>query len=119
MKMVEQIGSGITRMKDLMSEVNLPLPEFHYHGMFTVIFQRPVDFEKWVNQWDRQLSENRITILKSIYQNPNVSKRELKDIVGIGSTAIDNNIDFLRKNGFLSRVGSDKGGKWVIQYKTS
>lgn len=119
MKMVEQIGSGITRMKDLMSEANLPLPEFHYHGMFTVIFQRPVDFEKWVNQWDRQLSENRITILKSINQNPNVTKRELKDIVGIGSTAIDNNIEFLRKNGFLSRVGSDKGGKWVIQYKTS
>ena len=43
--MVEQIGSGITRIKNLMLEQKLPLPEFKTEGMFTVVFQRS---ESWV-----------------------------------------------------------------------
>lgn len=118
MRMVEHVGSGVTRMRELMEEVNLPHPTFQYSGMFSVTFYRPVDFEEWIKNWDDDLSENRIKVLKAIHENAAVSKKELSTIVGINSTSIDNNIKYLRESGFLERVGGDKGGKWQIHYKT-
>jgi ATP-dependent DNA helicase RecG len=38
--MVEQIGSGIGRIKDSMKENGLPDPEFKPEGMFSVFFYR-------------------------------------------------------------------------------
>ena len=35
-------------------------------------------------------------------------------IVGIGKTAIQNNISYLRKNGIIERVGSNKNGYWKV-----
>lgn len=42
MHLVEKIGSGIMRMKDLMHEVGLPEPEYRTEGMFTIILKRPL-----------------------------------------------------------------------------
>ena len=38
--------------------------------------------------------------------NPNITKAELSRILGISTTAIDNNISFLKKNGYISLVFS-------------
>ena len=49
-----------------------------------------------------------------IKQNPYVTKHELSEIIGISTTAIDNNIAYLRNNGFIERVGKTKGGYWKV-----
>tara|TARA_R100000789_G_scaffold89776_1_gene87012 strand:- start:359 stop:478 length:120 start_codon:yes stop_codon:yes gene_type:complete len=36
--------------------------------------------------------------------------------VGISATAIDNNLDTLKKLDLIERVGSAKGGHWKISY---
>jgi len=46
--------------------------------------------------------------------NPNITKAELSRILGISTTAIDNNISFLKKNGYIERVGSNKTGYWKV-----
>ncbi|MFY7743226.1 MAG: ATP-binding protein [Flavobacterium sp.] len=56
MRLVEQIGSGITRIRDVMNDEGLTPPEFNIDGMFTVTLRRPFDFEKWVEK----LTYNRI-----------------------------------------------------------
>lgn len=40
MHLVEKVASGIPRMQEAMKEANLPEPEFHTDGMFTVAFKR-------------------------------------------------------------------------------
>ena len=117
MRLVEQIGSGISRMQDLMQEEGLTPPEFNTDGMFTVTFRRPFDFDKWVDWWVDNLSENRIKILKNIYTNPKISKRELENNIGLNGSAIDKNIDFLKDLGLLERKGNTKSGHWIIKYK--
>jgi ATP-dependent DNA helicase RecG len=117
MRLVEQIGSGISRMRDLMKEEGLTPPEFNTDGMFTVIFRRPIQFDKWVVRWVDTLSENRIEILKNIYLNPKISKRELESIIGLNGSAIDKNIDFLKDLGLLERKGNTKSGHWIIKYE--
>lgn len=115
-RMVEQIGSGIVRMRDLMKEAGLTPPEFTIDGLFTVVFRRPFDFEKWVERWVEKLTDNRVKILREVHRNNRVTKRELEREVGISASAIDNNIDVLKELGLLEREGSDKGGNWKINY---
>ena len=115
-RMVEQIGSGIVRMRDLMKEAGLTPPEFTIDGLFTVVFRRPFDFEKWVERWVEKLTDNRVKILREVHRNNRVTKRELEQIIGLSASAIDNNIDALKELGLLERVGSDKGGNWRINY---
>ena len=116
MRLVEQIGSGIARMRDVMREEGLTPPEFNIDGMFTVTFRRPFVFEKWVEKWVEKLTDNRIKILKEVHNNPKVTKKELEQAVSISASAIDNNIDALKNLGLLTREGSDKGGNWKINY---
>jgi ATP-dependent DNA helicase RecG len=115
-RMVEQVGSGIGRMRDLMIEADLTEPEFNTEGMFTVTVRRPFDFNKWVDKWVDNLTDNRVNIIKAIHENSKVSKRELEDKVGLSATAIDNNLDVLKDLGLIERVGSAKGGHWQINY---
>lgn len=40
MHLVERVASGIPRMQEAMRNANLPEPEFHTDGIFTVVFKR-------------------------------------------------------------------------------
>ena len=96
-------------MRDLMKEEGLTPPEFNIEGMFTVAFRRPFDFEMWVNKWVNNLSEKQIIILKAIHENQEVKKSALQQLTDFSSTAIDNNLEVLKKEGLLEREGT-KGG---------
>lgn len=115
MRMVEQIGSGISRMRDLMKEAGLTPPEFNIDGMFTVSFRRPFDFDRWVNKWMNNLSEKQIIILKAIHNNPQIKKAILQELTSFSSTALDNNLEILKSNKLLEREGT-KGGIWILHY---
>ena len=115
MRLVEQIGSGITRIRDVMKDEGLTPPEFITDGMFTVTLRRPFDFDKWVNKWVNNLSEKQILILTAIHKNPSIKKSVLQQLVDFSATALDNNIDVLKGEGLLEREGT-KGGIWIIHY---
>ena len=46
--------------------------------------------------------------------NPNITKAELEIIIRISDTVIDNNIRFLKNNGYLERIGANKDGYWKV-----
>lgn len=60
------------------------------------------------------LNQTRQTILSEMRNNPNITKAELSRILGISTTAIDNNISFLKENGYIERMGSNKAGYWKV-----
>ena len=68
--------------------------------------------EKAINNHDK-LTENRITILELMIDNPYISVVELAKAVGISVNSIMRNIDYMRGK-YLRRVGPDKGGFWEI-----
>jgi len=115
MRLVEQIGSGITRIRDVMNDEGLTPPEFSIDGMFTVTLRRPFDFNKWVNKWVNNLSEKQILIITEIHNNTSIKKSNLQQLVGFSATALDNNIEVLKDKGLLEREGT-KGGVWIIHY---
>ena len=60
-----------------------------------------------------KLTENRITILELMMENPYISVVELAKAVGISVNSITRNINYMRGK-YLHRVGPDKGGFWEI-----
>ena len=68
--------------------------------------------EKAISNHDK-LTENRITILELMIDNPYISVVELAKTVGISVNSIMRNIDYMRGK-YLRRVGPDKGGFWEI-----
>jgi ATP-dependent DNA helicase RecG len=62
----------------------------------------------------KRLVESQQRVLELTKENPNISKKELSEIIGISTTAIDKNIQQLKKKGLLKRIGPDKGGYWEI-----
>lgn len=61
------------------------------------------------------LNPRRQKILDEIRKNPGITQAELIDIIGIGKTAIQNNISFLKENDYIYRVGSKKTGYWKLK----
>lgn len=60
------------------------------------------------------LNETRQRIISEMRHNPNITKAELVVLISISDTAIDNNIKYLRKNGFIQRIGENKNGYWEV-----
>lgn len=62
----------------------------------------------------KKLNPRRQTILSEMRDNPNITIAELASFFSISETAIENNLAFLRENGYIVRVGSKKTGYWKV-----
>ena len=136
LEIVEQLGSGIPRIIKAYGR-----DAFEIRKSFlrvTMIYTKPFELvepekevapaletklaEGWVDGWvkgwvDRLpggLIENQKKMLFLIGENPNISKRELSEAIGINSSAIDKSIVSLKKKGILLRVGSKTEGYWQV-----
>jgi ATP-dependent DNA helicase RecG len=112
MHLVEQVGSGIGRIQELMLAANLPEPVFLKEGMFTVVLRRSV--ESRVKSRVESRVKSRVKILSLMRENPNVTIPMLAREIGITVKAIEKQIDILKQEGFIEREGPRKGGYWKI-----
>ena len=56
----------------------------------------------------KRLVENQSKMIGLMIEDPKISKQKMSEIIGISTTAIDKNINLLKKEGFIKRVGPDK-----------
>ena len=99
------MGSGVARMKQLMTDAGLPLPVFKTSGIFTVIFQRP----------EKSSVKSSVKILNIINENPNITIPEMADKLQLSTRAVEKQLARLKSKGAVNRVGSDKEGYWKIR----
>ena len=59
------------------------------------------------------LNARRQRIITEMRDNPNIITSELHQILGISETAVENNLTFLKENGYVERVGSKKD--WLLE----
>jgi ATP-dependent DNA helicase RecG len=123
MQLVEQVGSGIGRMQDLMAKAGLPDVGFRKEGMFTVILQRPPQWEGIDDGKSREKSrekgreKSREKMLEQIRQNPSITMKELSEILQLSPKTIEKQISILKNEGALIRLGPDRGGEWQVVQK--
>lgn len=114
MHMVEQVGSGVGRIKDLMQQAGLPEPIFQKEGMFTLTLSRPPKVTEKTSLITSAKTSDRI--LDYMKSNPTITIPQIAQAIGITERTVQRQIALLKKQGFLIRLRSDKSGEWrVIQ----
>ncbi|MDR1973052.1 MAG: winged helix-turn-helix transcriptional regulator [Bacteroidales bacterium] len=61
-----------------------------------------------------QMPENRMKIFKQIIENPNITRKEIAEKIGIASSAVQKHLEVLVKGGYIKREGKTKSSFWVI-----
>ena len=127
--MIESWGRGIERIMQACTEAGVPTPEvscdvnglwmsFHFlpehqaggsHEMVGKTTQ-----EQLGEKLGEKLGENRQHMLETMRADPRVSIVALAQYLGMSSTAIENNIRWLKDHGLIRRVGPAKGGYWEV-----
>ncbi len=61
------------------------------------------------------LNERRSLIISEMRNNPNITTAQLMVMLGCAETTVENHIAYLRKNGYIKRIGSRKAGWWKVK----
>lgn len=99
-----------------------PLPVFNidFTGLMVTFYARQETVEKTVEKTVKKTVEKTVEkdspslILQLIEQNPKISSIALQKATGLSRRGIEWNIEKLKKEGKLKRIGPDKGGHWKI-----
>lgn len=122
MELVENIGSGFIRMRDVMTSQGHEIPIVEANGeWFTIRFQRPnvgaqetkvgeKVGEPGEIKVEEKLTPSQQRIVQLMAENPRISAKELAAKIGISSRKIESNIAKLRAMNRIKRIGPTKGG---------
>ncbi|MCK4429382.1 MAG: winged helix-turn-helix transcriptional regulator, partial [Candidatus Aenigmarchaeota archaeon] len=114
LELVEQVGSGINRIKNAMRKTRLRKPDFEFGKFFSVTLFRPTseDIGRLAGMKTTQKTTQKILAL--IKENPEITRNELANSLGISSDGVKYHLNNLKKEGILKHIGGRKGGHWVV-----
>ncbi len=110
-RFIEKLGTGINRMKNEVLKAGLPEPQYEFTGFFTIIFKRL----KLGETVEKTTQKTREKIIELISQNPKITTKEIEKKTGLSRRGVEYNIDKLKKESVLIRIGSRKDGYWKIK----
>jgi len=113
---VEKVGSGILRMEQALSDAGVNPFHFEFTGFCTIIFERVTEMvEKEAGIPSVKTSvKTSVKILEMMKKDPEVSARQISEVLGITIRAVEMQTSKLQEKGKIKRVGPAKGGHWEV-----
>ena len=108
LKFVEQLGSGIHRILKVYDKSIFKMSDNFVEISFP--FENDYDNESTL----KTTVKTTVKIIELIKKNKKITRQELADIIGKSIDGIDYNIKKLKEEGFIERIGPDKGGYWKL-----
>ncbi|MDR1980602.1 MAG: putative DNA binding domain-containing protein [Tannerellaceae bacterium] len=122
MDLVEQVGSGIPRMREEMQEAGLPEPIFSTEGgFFTVEFKRPKKYDivksdnGTVNGTVNEGNAIKDSVFKLITENEGLSASGIAKSIGKSRRTTMRYLDLLKKEDKIEFKGAPKNGGYYIK----
>ena len=118
---IEAWGRGIEKIKDECKFEKAPEPIIGYDfGGVMITFTNQIpdfakDKEKVEESSPKTREKTREKIIRIISENPSITTDILAKELGITQKGIEWQITKLKKDGFIERVGSAKGGHWKVK----
>ncbi|URA10320.1 winged helix-turn-helix transcriptional regulator [Thermospira aquatica] len=115
--LADELGSGVRNLLKYVKIYSDDEPVFIEEDIFKIIIPFKEDL---VNQHSEDKSSHKTvekTVEKIIYaikENPTITINELVKITGLSRRGVEWNIEKLKQQGKLKRIGSDKGGYWEV-----
>ncbi len=112
---IEKYGPGIGRIINYFKEVNSPLPTFENHSSgFLVSAYATSNEDSFGNVTENVTEKRRQKIIKLVEENNKITTEEIAKLIGVVRRTIARDIDSLKENVELIRIGSDKSGYWKV-----
>ena len=115
---IEKMGTGINKMKNLISKASLPPIKFEFDNFFTVTFKRPKMIPQKIENVPKNVPKNVTEIQRIIIvemkKNNKITYDELAKIIGKNRRTILRHISVLKEMGIIKRIGPAKGGHWEV-----
>ena len=108
---VENMGTGINKIRTLLKIAGLPPPHFEFGEFYTIIFHREQHVPQTVEKTSGKTSGK---IIELILQNSSITIPEMALQIGITERSVERNIRKLQTEGKLKRFGPAKGGYWLV-----
>lgn len=108
MHLVERVASGIPRMQEAMREANLPEPEFHTDGMFTVIFKRGISIKN--DAVNDTVNSKEQEVLNIIKQYPGLNSSKIARLIGKSVPTAKRYLNSLVRLDLIEFRGAQKNG---------
>jgi ATP-dependent DNA helicase RecG len=119
---IEEMGTGIRRMKNAAYEANVAEPEFELSGFFKVIFKRNelvsdnITDKKSRNVSDKKRDVRQGKLLELLRQNGTITVNTLAVTLKVSERTILRDLETLRNQERIKRIGSDTKGSWQVEY---
>lgn len=118
--LVEQLGSGVPRILESYGKECFQFSANFLRMVFPAaeafFKEDPVAYNRdgLVDELILGLAESQQKIIQLILTNPTISKKEMAKRIGISTTAIDKNIETLKRKHLIARIGNARGGYWKV-----
>lgn len=114
MGIIEKWGTGLQRIVDLAKQEGLKKPVFENNdSFFRVILYRGK--EETAQTTDQTVQTTEQKIMNAIAEKPTVTRKELAERTGLSESGIKWQLDKLKKEQKILRVGGTFGGHWVVK----
>jgi len=118
------MGTGFERIKKICEKENAPFPEIEFNdNYFYVTFKQSREYLKLTSGEEKYVpghvpenapEKRREDILLMMKKNNQVTIAESARYFGVTEKTIKRDIEKLKKEGKLNRIGPDKGGYWDV-----
>ncbi len=121
MGIIEKWGTGLQRIVDLAKQEGLKEPVFENNdSFFRVILYREKEetaqtTDQTVQTTDQTVQTTEQKIMNAIVEKPTITRKELAEKTGLSESGIKWQLDKLKKEQKILRVGGTFGGHWVVK----
>ncbi len=119
MELVERLGSGVRRILNAYAPDVFEISDTFFRVTFR--YNKPfAEADDKAGEKNREKTAQKTTqkttqkILEAIEADPQITRHELAKVTGISESGIKWQLKKLKDEGIIDRIGSLKGGKWVI-----
>lgn len=114
--MIEAWGRGIERIMEACRAAHASPPRIRYEpsGLWVEFALARGEVAGLGEKLGEKLGENRAAILRAIAANPRVTVVQLAHQIGLSTTAMENNLRYLKTQKLIARIGPAKGGVWQV-----
>ena len=121
MGIIEKWGTGLQRIVDLAKQEGLKEPVFENNdSFFRVILYRGKEeavqtTDQTIQTTDQTVQTTEQKIMNAIAEKPTITRKELAEKTGLSESGIKWQLDKLKKEQKILRVGGTFGGHWVVK----
>lgn len=115
MKIMENWGTGVQRIRDVCIDAGLPKPEWKEVALsFQCIIKRKKN--KAADKFaDKTADKNReALVLQLLRQEPHLTYEEIGEHLNLSGNQVRYIMSLLKRNGHIQREGSRKTGSWIV-----